>query len=143
MESNTTTWWIYALFSAGFAALTTIFAKIGIENVNANLATAIRTVVILVVAWGIVFFEGNVVNILAIPQRTMIFLLLSGVSTGLSWIFYFQALQIGKASLVAPIDKSSLVLVLLFSVIFLGETLNWKIILGTGLVVIGTLVLII
>lgn len=143
MESNTRTWWIYALFSAGFAALTTIFAKIGIENVNANLATAIRTVVILVVAWGIVFFQGNVVNILAIPQKTMIFLLLSGVSTGLSWIFYFQALQAGKASLVAPIDKSSLVLVLLFSVIFLGEPLNWKMILGTGLVVIGTLVLII
>ncbi len=143
MESNTTTWWIYALLSAGFAALTTIFAKIGIENVNANLATAIRTVVILVVAWGIVFFQGNVVNISAISQKTMIFLLLSGLSTGLSWIFYFQALQAGKASLVAPIDKSSLVLVLLFSVIFLGETLSWKILLGTGLVVIGTLVLII
>ncbi|MEH2083553.1 MAG: EamA family transporter [Nostoc sp.] len=143
MENNTTTWWIYGLLSAGFAALTTIFAKIGIENVNANLATAIRTVVILVVAWGIVFFQGNVVNILAISQKTMIFLLLSGVSTGLSWIFYFQALQVGKASLVAPIDKSSLVLVLLFSVIFLGETLNWKIILGTGLVVIGSVVLII
>jgi len=143
MESNTRTWWIYALFSAGFAALTTIFAKIGIENVNPNLATAIRTVVILVVAWGIVLFQGNVVNILAIPQKTMIFLLLSGLSTGLSWIFYFQALQAGKASLVAPIDKSSLVLVLLFSVIFLGETLSWKIILGTGLIFIGTLVLII
>ncbi|MBN3958466.1 EamA family transporter [Nostoc sp. NMS8] len=142
MESNTITWWIYALLSAGFAALTTIFAKIGVENVNSNLATAIRTVVILVIAWGIVLFQGNVVNILAISQRTMIFLLLSGISTGLSWIFYFQALQAGKASLVAPIDKSSLVLVLLFSVIFLGEPLNLKIILGSGLVVIGTLVLI-
>lgn len=126
MENNTITWWIYALLSAGFAALTTIFAKIGVENVNSNLATAIRTVVILVVAWGIVFFQGNVVSLLAIPQKTMIFLLLSGVSTGLSWIFYFQALQAGKASLVAPIDKSSLVLVLLFSVIFLGEPLNWN-----------------
>lgn len=143
MESNSRTWWIYALFSAGFAALTTIFAKIGVENVNPNLATAIRTVVILVVAWGIVFFEGNVVNILVIPQKTIIFLLLSGLATGLSWIFYFQALQAGKASLIAPIDKSSLVLVLLFSVIFLGEPLTWKIILGTGLIVIGTLVLII
>ncbi|MBN3884972.1 MAG: EamA family transporter [Nostoc sp.] len=142
MENNTIAWWIYALLSAGFAALTTIFAKIGVENVNSNLATAIRTVVILVVAWGIVFFQGNVVNILAIPQRTMIFLLLSGVSTGLSWIFYFQALQAGKASLVAPIDKSSLVLVLLFSVIFLGEPLSLKMILGTSLVVMGTLVLI-
>ena len=142
MESNTIPWWIYALLSAGFAALTTIFAKIGIENINSNLATAIRTVVILVIAWGIVFFQGNVVNILAISQKTMIFLLLSGVSTGLSWIFYFQALQTGKASLVAPIDKSSLVLVLLFSVIFLGEPLNLKIILGSSLVVVGTLVLI-
>ncbi|HYX13069.1 MAG TPA: EamA family transporter [Nostoc sp.] len=142
MESNTIPWWIYALLSAGFAALTTIFAKIGIENINSNLATAIRTVVILVIAWGIVFFQGNVVNILAISQKTMLFLLLSGVSTGLSWIFYFQALQIGKASLVAPIDKSSLVLVLLFSVMFLGETLNLKIILGSCLVVVGTLVLI-
>ncbi|MEH1826837.1 MAG: EamA family transporter [Nostoc sp.] len=142
MESSTITWWIYALLSAGFAALTTIFAKIGVENVNSNLATAIRTVVILVIAWGIVLFQGNVVNILAISQRTMIFLLLSGVSTGLSWIFYFQALQAGKASLVAPIDKSSLVLVLLFSVLFLGEPLNLKIILGSALVVIGTLVLI-
>ncbi|MCC5632718.1 EamA family transporter [Nostoc sphaeroides] len=142
MENNTITWWIYALLSAGFAALTTIFAKIGVENVNSNLATAIRTVVILVVAWGIVFFQGNVVSLLAIPQKTMIFLLLSGVSTGLSWIFYFQALQAGKASLVAPIDKSSLVLVLLFSVIFLGEPLNWKIILGSSLVTMGTLVLI-
>lgn len=142
MENNTITWWIYALLSAGFAALTTIFAKIGVENVNSNLATAIRTVVILVVAWGIVFFQGNVVSLFAIPQKTMIFLLLSGVSTGLSWIFYFQALQAGKASLVAPIDKSSLVLVLLFSVIFLGEPLNWKIILGSSLVTMGTLVLI-
>lgn len=143
MENNTITWWIYALLSACFAALTTIFAKIGVENVNSNLATAIRTVVILVVAWGIVFFQGNVVSLLAIPQKTMIFLLLlSGVSTGLSWIFYFQALQAGKASLVAPIDKSSLVLVLLFSVIFLGEPLNWKIILGSSLVTMGTLVLI-
>ncbi|MBW4454444.1 MAG: EamA family transporter [Nostoc indistinguendum CM1-VF10] len=133
---------MYALLSAGFAALTTIFAKIGVENVNSNLATAIRAVVILVVAWGIVFFQGNVVSLLAIPQKTIIFLLLSGVSTGLSWIFYFQALQAGKASLVAPIDKSSLVLVLLFSVIFLGEPLNWKIILGSSLVTMGTLVLI-
>lgn len=142
MENNTITWWIYALLSAAFAALTTIFAKIGVENVNSNLATAIRTVVILVVAWGIVFFQGNIVSPLAIPQKTMIFLLLSGVSTGLSWIFYFQALQAGKASLVAPIDKSSLVLVLLFSVIFLGEPLNWKIILGSSLITMGTLVLI-
>ncbi|HYW18405.1 MAG TPA: EamA family transporter [Nodularia sp. (in: cyanobacteria)] len=135
-------WWIYALLSACFAALTTIFAKIGVENVNSNLATAIRTVVILVIAWVIVLVEGRGVNLGEIPQKTMLFLLLSGMATGLSWIFYFKALQMGKASLVAPIDKSSLVLVLLFSVIFLGESLSWKIVLGNLLVVIGTLVLI-
>lgn len=143
MQTNIEVWWIYALLSSIFAALTTIFAKIGVENVNSNLATAIRTIVILVIAWGIVFVQGNTVNILTIPRKTMIFLLLSGVATGLSWIFYFKALQAGKALLVAPIDKSSLVLVLLFSVIFLGESLNWKIILGTCLIIIGTLVLII
>ncbi|WP_265338632.1 MULTISPECIES: EamA family transporter [unclassified Nodularia (in: cyanobacteria)] len=142
MENDTKMWWIYALLSAGFAALTTIFAKIGVENVNSNLATAIRTVVILVIAWVIVLIEGKGVNLLAIPQKTMFFLLLSGMATGLSWIFYFKALQMGKASLVAPIDKSSLVLVLLFSVIFLGESLSWKIVLGNLLVAIGTLVLI-
>ncbi|MDF5715531.1 MAG: EamA family transporter [Rhizonema sp. NSF051] len=142
MESNTKTWWIYALLSACFAALTTIFAKIGVENVNSNLATAIRTVVILVVAWVIVFAQGNVVHISEIPPKSMFFILASGGATGLSWIFYFKALQEGKASQVAPIDKSSLVLVLLFSVIFLRESLSWKILLGTFLIVIGTLVLI-
>lgn len=143
MENNAKTWWIYALLSAVFAALTTIFAKIGVENVNSNLATAIRTVVILVVAWGIVFFQGNARNILDIPQKTWLFLLLSGVATGLSWIFYFRALQEGKASLVAPIDRSSLLLVLFFSAAFLGEPLKLKSVLGTFLIVIGTLVLII
>lgn len=142
MNSSTNTWWIYGLLSAGFAALTTIFAKIGVENVNSNLATAIRTVVILVVAWGIVFFQGNAARIVDISPKTMLFLILSGVATGLSWIFYFRALQTGKASLVAPIDKFSLVLVLLFSVMFLGESLSWKVVLGNLLVVIGTLVLI-
>ncbi|WP_246163089.1 EamA family transporter [Brasilonema sennae] len=140
--SNTNTWWIYALLSACFAALTTIFAKVGVENVNSNLATAIRTVVILVVAWGIVFAQGSMVNLSEIPPKTMFFLLCSGAATGLSWIFYFKALQEGKASLVAPIDKSSLVLVLLFSVLFLHEPLSWKILLGTFLIAIGTLVLI-
>ncbi|MBP5975999.1 EamA family transporter [Brasilonema sp. CT11] len=140
--NNTNTWWIYALLSACFAALTTIFAKIGVENVNSNLATAIRTVVILVVAWGIVFAQGSMVNLSEIPPKTMFFLLCSGAATGFSWIFYFKALQQGKASLVAPIDKSSLVLVLLFSVLFLHEPLSWKILLGTFLIAIGTLVLI-
>lgn len=143
MENDVKTWWIYALLSAVFAALTTIFAKIGVKDVNSNLATAIRTVVILVIAWGIVLLQGNAKNIFDIPQKTWLFLLFSGIATGLSWIFYFRALQEGKASLVAPIDKSSLLLVLLFSAAFLGETLSLKSILGTFLILIGTLVLIV
>jgi transporter family protein len=142
VESITETWWIYALLSAFFAALTTIFAKIGVQNVDSNLATAIRTVVILGVAWGIVFAQGNAKYIFEIPQKTLLFLLLSGFATGLSWIFYFKALQEGKASLVAPIDKSSLVLILLFSAAFLGEPLNLKSVLGTVLIIGGTLVII-
>ena len=142
MESMTETWWIYALLSAFFAALTTIFAKIGVQNVDSNLATAIRTVVILGIAWGVVFVQGNVKHLFEIPQKTLLFLLLSGFATGLSWIFYFKALQEGKASLVAPIDKSSLVLILLFSAAFLGEPLNLKSVLGTVLIIGGTLVII-
>lgn len=139
---NTQTWWVYALLAAAFAALTTIFAKIGLENINSNLATAIRTVVILVFAWGIVLAEGNAEKLGEVSQKSLIFLLLSGLATGISWLFYFKALQAGKASLVAPIDKSSFVLVFLFSVIFLGESLTWKSVFGTTLIVIGTLVLI-
>jgi transporter family protein len=137
-----TSWWFYALLSAVFAALTTIFAKIGVDAVNSNLATAIRTIVILLVAWGIVFAQGNAGKIVDIAPRTLLFLVLSGIATGLSWICYFKALQIGKASLVAPIDKSSLVLVLIFSALFLKEPLGAKALLGTLLIAGGTLVLI-
>ena len=119
-----TSWWFYALLSAVFAALTTIFAKIGVDAVNSNLATAVRTIVILFVAWGIVFAQGSAGKIVEIAPKTLAFLVLSGIATGLWWIFYFKALQIGKASLVAPIDKSSLVLVLIFSALFLGEPLG-------------------
>lgn len=137
-----TTWWIYALLAAFFAALTTIFAKIGVENVNSDLATAIRTIVILAVAWGIVFARGEATSLSAISNKALIFLSLSGIATGLSWIFYFKALKEGKASHVAPIDKSSLVMILFLSAAFLGEPLQWKSILGTFLIVGGTLVLI-
>lgn len=136
------TWWIDALLSAVFAALTTIFAKIGVANINSNLATAIRTLVILPIVWSIVLFEGHVRDLAAIPFKALIFLILSGVTTGLSWLFYFQALQKGEASLVAPIDKSSLVLVLLFSALFLGEPLTARSLLGVALIVGGTLVII-
>ena len=135
-------WWIFALLSAFFAALTTIFAKIGVENINSNLATAIRTVVILAIAWGIVWASGQFQAILTISPKTLFFLILSGVATGLSWLCYFRALQIGNASLVAPVDKSGLILVLLLSVLFLGEPLTLKVVAGTVLVLAGTLVLI-
>lgn len=135
-------WWIFALLSAFFAALTTIFAKVGVENIDSDLATAIRTVVILAIAWGIAWANGHIQEIFSISSKTFIFLVLSGVATGLSWLCYFKALQIGNASLVAPVDKSGLILVLLLSVLFLGEPLTLKVVLGTVLVLIGTLVLI-
>jgi transporter family protein len=141
MESEKA-WWIFAILSAIFAALTTIFAKIGIENINSNLATAIRTVVILVIAWGIVLVNGQFQGLFTISSKTWLFLVLSGVATGLSWLCYFRALQIGNASLVAPVDKSGVILVLLLSVLFLGEPLTLKVVVGTVLISAGTLALI-
>lgn len=142
MENSSNLWWIYALLSAFFAALTTIFAKIGVENIDANLATAVRTVVVVFIAWGIVLAQGSISQLTTVPSRTLIFLVISGVATGLSWLFYFKALQIGKAAQVAPIDKSSVVMVILFSAIFLHEPLTLKVILGGLLIIIGTLVLV-
>jgi bacterial/archaeal transporter family protein len=142
MENSANLWWIYALLSAFFAALTTIFAKIGIENIDANLATAVRTVVIVFMAWGIVLTQGTISQLATASPRTLIFLIISGIATGCSWIFYFQALQLGKATQVAPIDKASVVMVILFSVIFLHEPLTLKVILGGCLIMIGTLVLV-
>jgi transporter family protein len=136
-------WWIFALLSAFFASLTAVFAKIGIRNVNSDLATAIRTVVILVLAWGIALFGNNTMKLSELTKQNWTFLILSGVATGLSWIFYFKALQIGKVSQVAPVDKLSLALTILLSVIFLNETLTWKTALGALLIIGGTLVLII
>ena len=135
-------WWLYALLSAFFAALTAIFAKIGVENVNSNLATAIRTVVVLVMIWLIVFSRGEMKGIGELSHKTWFFLGISGVATGLSWIFYFKALQMGEVSKVAGIDKLSLALTIIFAVIFLGETLTWKSALGAGLIITGTLFLI-
>src|SRR5881275_1046280 len=100
-------WWIYALLSAFFAALTAIFAKVGIKGVDTDLATAIRTVVILVIAWAIAFFRGGVATFPTLTKHNLVFLCLSGIATGLSWIFYFKALQLGKVSQVAPVDKLS------------------------------------
>jgi bacterial/archaeal transporter family protein len=135
-------WWIYALLSAFFASLTAIFAKIGITNVNSNLATAIRTVVILVVAWGIVFARGEAKGLATLSKQNVLFLIISGVATGLSWIFYFKALQLGKVSQVAPVDKLSVALTIVLSVIFLGEALTIKTAIGALLIIAGTFVLI-
>lgn len=132
------TWLIFAFLSAFFAALTAILAKIGIKNVDSNLATAIRTVVILFFAWGIVLYQGTFKQLHSLSKYSLLFLVLSGLATGLSWLFYFHALQIGKASQVAPIDKLSLALTVILAVIFLGEKINVSIILGVILMIIGT-----
>lgn len=135
-------WWIYALLSALFASLTAIFAKIGITGVNSNLATAIRTIIILLVAWGIVLARGEAKGIATLSKRNLIFLVISGIATGLSWIFYFKALQVGKVSQVAPVDKLSVALTIVLAVIFLGEALTIKTAIGAVLIVAGTIVLI-
>lgn len=135
-------WWIYALLSAVFAALTAIFAKIGVAHINSNLATAIRTTVVLVMAWGIVLARGEQKEMSTLSRHTLLFLGISGIATGLSWVFYFKALQMGKVSEVAAIDKLSLALTIILAATFLGENLNLKTIIGAGLIIAGTVVLI-
>jgi bacterial/archaeal transporter family protein len=135
-------WWMYALLSAVFAALTAIFAKIGIKGVDTDLATAIRTVIILVLAWGIAIFRGGASTINTLSKQNILFLCLSGVATGLSWIFYFKALQIGKVSKVAPVDKLSVAIAIILSIIFLNEKVSVQGFIGAGLVIAGTIVLI-
>ena len=135
-------WAVFALMSAIFAALTSILAKVGMENINSNLATAIRTVVVLVMAWGMVFLTGAQEGIAAISRRTYMFLILSGIATGLSWLCYFRALQMGPASKVIPIDKSSVVFGMILAFIILNETLTLKTAIGGSLIAIGTFVLI-
>ena len=135
-------WVVFALLSAVFAALTSIFAKIGIENVNSNLATAIRTVIVLVMAWLIVFATGKHQQIVDISTKSWVFLVLSGLATGLSWLCYFYALQIGEASKVVPVDKFSVVITMVMAFFILGEVVTTKTIIGGLLITAGTLVLI-
>ena len=135
-------WVIYALLSALFAALTSILAKIGINGVDSNLATAIRTVVVLVMAWGLVFMTGVQKQISNIGARSWLFLVLSGIATGLSWLFYYRALQMGDASRVVPIDKSSVVISMVLAFVVLKEQLTWHSIVGGLLITAGTFVLI-
>lgn len=136
-------WLIYALLSALFASLTSILGKVGIENVESNLGTAIRTIVVLVMAWIIVFATKKQRDIKKIDKRSLIFLILSGVSTGASWLCYYKALQDGLASIVVPIDKLSILVTVLFAYIFLKEKLSKKSLLGLILIVVGTLLLLV
>ena len=128
--------------SAFFAALTSILAKVGIEGVNSNLATAVRTGVVLVMAWLVVFATGTADGVLSIGKKSWLFLVLSGLATGASWLFYFKALQIGEASKVIPVDKFSVVLGILMAFIFLHEAVTAKTLIGGALIAIGTFVLI-
>lgn len=135
-------WAVYALLSAVFAAFTSIFAKIGVNNVNSNLATAIRTVVVLIMAWGIVFATGTQSQIADISRKSWIFLFLSGMATGLSWMCYYRALQIGDASRVVPIDKFSVVISMVLAFVVLGEKVTLKAVIGGALITAGTFVMI-
>ena len=135
-------WFVYALLSALFAALTSVLAKVGLDGINSTLATAIRTAVVLVMAWGMVFLAGTQQGIPDISKKSWIFLVLSGLATGASWLFYFKALQLGDASKVVPIDKFSLVITIVLAFIFLHETVTLKVIIGAFLITAGTFIMI-
>ena len=135
-------WFVLALLSAVFAALTSILAKIGIDGVNSNLATAIRTVVVVIMAWGMVFVTNAQGGLNDISRRSWIFLILSGLATGISWLFYYKALQMGEASKVVPIDKLSVVITLILSFVFLHEKFTPKSLIGCILIAAGTLVMV-
>lgn len=136
-------WFVFALLSAIFAALTSILAKVGIEGVNSNLATAIRTVVVVVMAWGMVFITNAQKGLSDISNKSWIFLILSGLATGASWLCYYRALQIGDASKVVPIDKLSVVITLILAFVFLHEQFTMKSIIGCILIAIGTLIMVV
>ena len=135
-------WFIFAILSAIFAALTSILAKVGIEGVNSNLATAIRTIVVVLMAWFMVFITGNQNGIVDISKKSWIFLILSGLATGASWLCYYKALQLGEASKVVPIDKLSIVITIILAFIFLGEQITLKTLIGCCLIVTGTFIMI-
>lgn len=135
-------WLIFAILSAFFAAATAILAKIGIDGVNSNLATAIRTVVVLLMAWGIVFVTHAETGIGAISTKSWLFLILSGLATGTSWLCYFYAIKMGDVSKVVPIDKCSLVITIILAALFLGESFTWKTFIGSLMIVGGTLIMI-
>lgn len=135
-------WFVFALLSAVFAALTSILAKVGIEGVDSNLATALRTSVVLLMSWGMVFLTGAQGGISQISTRSWLFLILSGLATGASWLCYYRALQLGDASKVVPVDKLSVVITLILAFVFLQEKFTWKSGVGAVLITIGTLVMV-
>lgn len=136
-------WFVFALLSAVFAALTSILAKIGIDGVNSNLATAIRTVVVVAMAWGMVFLTHAQTGISAISRKSWLFLILSGLATGASWLCYYRALQLGEASKVVPVDKLSVVLTMVLAFVFLHEEFTAKSVVGCVLIGAGTLLMVI
>ena len=135
-------WFIFALLSAVFAALTSILAKVGINGVNSNLATAIRTVVVVIMAWGMVFLTNAQNGLSGISRKSWLFLILSGLATGASWLCYYKALQIGEASKVVPIDKLSVVITLILAFVFLHETFTTKSLIGCISIGAGTLIMV-
>ena len=135
-------WFIFAILSAIFAALTSILAKIGIEGVNSNLATAVRTIIVVLMAWLMVFITGSQNGLMDISKKSWIFLILSGLATGASWLCYYKALQIGEASKVVPIDKLSIVITVALAFLFLGEQITLKTLIGCSLIAVGTFVMI-
>ena len=135
-------WFVFALLSAVFAALTSILAKVGIEGVNSNLATAIRTCVVVIMAWGMVFLTHTQSGITEISKKSWLFLILSGLATGASWLCYYRALQMGEASKVVPIDKLSVVITLVLAFVFLHEEFTAKSLIGCILIGVGTLVMV-
>lgn len=135
-------WFVFALLSAVFAALTSVLAKVGIEGVDSNLATAIRTVVVVVMAWGMVFLTGAQVGISGIGKKSWLFLILSGLATGASWLCYYRAIQLGEVSKVVPIDKLSVVITLILAFVFLREEFTMKSLIGCVLIGAGTLVMV-
>ena len=135
-------WALFAVLSAVFAALTSILAKVGIEGVKSNLATSVRTVVVLAMAWGMVFLTNTQNGITSISRKSWVFLILSGLATGASWLCYYRALQLGEASKVVPIDKLSVVITLVLAFVFLHESFTGKSLIGAALITAGTLVMV-
>lgn len=135
-------WIVYAILSAVFAAITSIFAKIGINGINSNLATAIRTIVVLILAWGIVFTTGTYKDIKNISNKSMLFLILSGLATGLSWLFYYKAIQMGQVTSVVAIDKLSIIITIVLAFFILNEQITVKSVFGGILIAAGTLIMV-